>query len=346
MFDELQRQLRKLSQQNSITLSISIPDDEDGYLDRECPNDSCEAHFKVFSDDYSSRVDPDGDAYCAFCRHTAIAGKSWFTQQQADYIQSVAHQEVGDTLVGAMEKDARRQNSFERKRPKGGLIDIGMTMQVKRGTRPLLVPPKAGAILQQRFACSACEFRWASLGASFFCHACGHNCVATTFDKTIETVRGTIAGLDAIREALSIAQDDDTAADTVRQLREDQFSRIVGAFECLAEDLFMSLQNASLFKWSGNVFQRIDDHSTLWRDATGSGFEAFLSSSQLNELKLRFQQRHVLGHGQGIVDQRYIDRSGDTSYSVGQRLVVKDREVLSLVELVELLAAGLRALTS
>lgn len=344
MFEELQRQLRKLSEQRAITLNISIPDDEDGYLDRECPNADCKAHFKVLSDDYSAQIPSGHQAFCAFCRHAAEAGKSWFTEEQAEYIQNAAQRQLGDTLTSAMERDAIRQNARARATPKRGLIDISMTMQVKRGARPLLVPPAARKALQQRFTCSVCRLHWASLGASFFCHACGHNCVSTTFDHTIATVRSIIENLQAVRTTLCATQDEDTAANTVRQIREDQFARVVGAFERLGENLFASLPNAAPLRCSGNVFQRVDDHSTLWRAAKGFGFEAFLSAAELEELKLRFQQRHVLSHGQGIVDQRYIDRSGDASYAVGQRLVVKDHDILALVILIERLAAGLRTL--
>jgi len=42
----------------------------------------------------------------------------------------------------------------------------------------------------------------------------------------------------------------------------------------------------------------------------------------------------VLGHKQGIVDQPYIDRSGDTNYAVGQRLVIREQDVLELVDVV------------
>lgn len=61
-------------------------------------------------------------------------------------------------------------------------------------------------------------------------------------------------------------------------------------------------------------------------------------------MRLLFQRRHVLSHRQGLVDQTYIDRSGDTTYAVGQRLVVRDADVLELADLLGKLAAGLKTL--
>ena len=39
-----------------------------------------------------------------------------------------------------------------------------------------------------------------------------------------------------------------------------------------------------------------------------------------------------------------VDRSGDSSYAVGHRLVVKDDDVLELVRYLRVLVAGLRGL--
>ncbi|MBT8240549.1 MAG: hypothetical protein KJN63_04920 [Acidimicrobiia bacterium] len=162
------------------------------------------------------------------------------------------------------------------------------------------------------------------------------------FDRTLDVVRGTIEALPVIREALTEASSPEMATDAVRQVVEDQFSRLVGAFERLSEALFDRLPDSGAQNRQRNVFQRVDDGSALWRAATGAGYGAHLNDGDLRVLRLRFQQRHALGHRQGIVDQQYIDRSGDRSYGVGQRLVVRADEVLELVEVVEKLVAGLR----
>jgi hypothetical protein len=57
----------------------------------------------------------------------------------------------------------------------------------------------------------------------------------------------------------------------------------------------------------------------------------------LKKLQVYFQQRHLLAHQQGIVDQDYIERSGDTTYQVGQRLIIRDAAVSEFADLVEML---------
>jgi len=89
------------------------------------------------------------------------------------------------------------------------------------------------------------------------------------------------------------------------------------------------------------AFQRLDDGSDLFTKATGRGYGSVLTDAELDELRRFFQQRHVLVHQDGIVDQQYVDRAGDQSYGVGQRLVVRADAVRRAAELIERLAAGI-----
>ena len=338
MFDETLRRLERLGR--GVEVSIELPVDEAGYLDRKCPGEKCGVVFKVLFEDWRDKVRQE-EVFCPFCRHEEPADE-WNTSEQLEHVKSVGRAYLQREIGRAFSADARRHNQRERSRPRGGMIDISMRMEYKPGPRPLVVPIRAAEVLRQEFTCEECECRWASFGASFFCPSCGHNSAATMFDRTLEVVRETVDGLPKVREALATASSPETAADAVRQLVEDQFSRLVGAFERLSEALFDQLPTASGHPKQGNVFQRVDDGSALWQAAAGQGYDAHLSGGELGVLRLRFQQRHVLGHKQGIVDQLYIDRSGDTSYSVGQRLVIREHDVLELADVVEKLAGGLR----
>ena len=63
--------------------------------------------------------------------------------------------------------------------------------------------------------------------------------------------------------------------------------------------------------------------------------------SEFREISRLFQMRHLLSHREGIVDQDYIDRTGDTRYSVGQRVIVREQMVMAMADLVTKLAASL-----
>ena len=94
------------------------------------------------------------------------------------------------------------------------------------------------------------------------------------------------------------------------------------------------------------MFQRIDDASKWWRDSVGSGYDSWLDSTEIARLRVLYQRRHLLVHRQGIVDQIYLDRSGDCAYQLSQRIVVRTDDVTELASLLEKLAAGLRAATA
>jgi DNA-binding IclR family transcriptional regulator len=59
-------------------------------------------------------------------------------------------------------------------------------------------------------------------------------------------------------------------------------------------------------------------------------------------LEIYYQQRHLLAHHEGIVDQRYIERSGDKTYHVGQRIVVTPANVKHMRDLISKVANQLR----
>src|SRR5437879_3865126 len=62
------------------------------------------------------------------------------------------------------------------------------------------------------------DARYSSLGAAFFCPACGHNSAETTCSQTMETVRKSLAALPAIREAVQKIGGPDAAENTARQI--------------------------------------------------------------------------------------------------------------------------------
>lgn len=336
MFKEISREIKKLSQPRTISVTVAL--DDKGYYDRVCPSSKCGGEFKVLFDDWKAKVS-DACVFCPFCRHKS-SSDDWNTPEQHRHLESVAEAEMGRLLNDALGKATRRTRP---RRIGGGLFNITMSLNYKPGRIPAVVPATAADELQQDFVCEDCSCQYSSLGASFFCPACGHNSVLTSFDNTLETIRGTLAAMTVMRTALEKNLNADTAKDATRQIVEDQVVRLVGAFERFNDALFDKLPNACQFQKKGNIFQRVDDASDLWLQASGKGYATFLSPNELQRLKLWFQRRHVISHRQGIVDQIYIDKSCDRSYTVGQRLVIRDDDVQELIDVFEKLSAGLRS---
>jgi uncharacterized Zn finger protein (UPF0148 family) len=333
MFDNLFQELEKLE---GSFVSISVPIDNDGYLDRRCPSEACQADFKVLMEDWDHKFSAD-QVFCPICREEAESTE-WNTPEQQEYIGQMGGNYIGGIISQALSQDAEDFN--RRQRP--GFITISMSY--KPGTPALVVPISAAEELRQKFTCEQCGCRYSSLGAAFFCPACGHNSAESTFSQTIETVRKSLAALPAIRQAVQAAADADAARNTAREILENSMGRLVGAFQRLAEALFDRTPAATTTRRRKNVFQNLTEGSALWRAATGKGYEDLLTPAEMADLVRLFQQRHKLAHCEGIVDQEYIIKSGDTTYAVGQRLVIRDGAVSRLAKLVTKLTEEMRKL--
>ena len=275
--------------------------------------------------------------FCPICREKAKSTE-WNTPEQQEYIGQVGGSHIEGIISQALSQDA---DDFNRRQRPGF---INMSMSYKPGTPTLIVPISAAEELRQKFTCEQCGCRYSSLGAAFFCPACGHNSAESTFSQTIETVQKSLAALPAIRQAVQAAADADAARNTAREILENSMGRMVGAFQRIAEALFDRTPAATTTRRRKNVFQSLPEGSALWRVATGKGYEDLLTSDEMADLVRLFQQRHKLAHCEGIVDQDYIIKSGDTTYAVGQRLVIRDGAVSRLAELVTKLTEEMRKL--
>lgn len=327
MFDKTLRAIRQLEGRTQLPTPIEY--DEDGYLDRECPADECLFQFKVLADDWKYKV-RDEEVFCPSCGHTAVSSR-WMTQEQVEHVRKAAISHVSGQLGKAMARDAAQWN---RRQPKGGLIS--MTMKVNQRPTQVLLPPAAAEPMQLKITCPVCECRYAVVGAGFFCPSCGHNAADQQFSQSVTGIIQSLDAIDAVRMAIT---DRDTAENTVRLLVENGLQNAVTAFQRYAEALYANLPSASPTR--RNAFQNLAEGSSLWSAKTGKAYDNHLSATELAILQRAFQQRHLLAHTQGIVDADYLQKSGDTRYQTGQRIVVREDSVRETVALVSKLADAL-----
>jgi len=326
MFEELQRELRRLHGQQKIPISLAC--DEEGYLDRECPSDECLFTFKVHEEDWSGKVGNE-EVFCPFCGHKANS-ESWWTQDQLKYAREVAQAQIQGRINQAMRRDAVRWNQ---RQPRKSFI----TMTLKVDNQPLHVPlPLTTESMQLKITCPECECRYAVIGAAFFCPACGHNAAELMFKQSITGIRKALDYMSSIREAIP---DRDTAESTVRLLVENGLQQAVTAFQRYSEALYAKYTPATPPR--RNAFQNLLEGSSLWAAVTGKEYAAYVSTGELETLIRFFQQRHLLAHTQGIVDIDYINRTKDSTYRVGQRIVIRENGIRICLTLIEKLAAGM-----
>lgn len=325
MFENLQRELERLSLLQKVEVPLEA--DPEGYADKECPAEACLFQFKILAEDWTSLV-RDEEVFCPSCRHAAPA-KSWYTTEQIEAAKQYARGVVVNRINGAMRADAAA--SKQRQRP-GSFLSI--TLNVKGGRNEVLLPIAAAEPMRLRTTCDSCGCRYSYVGAAYFCPSCGYNSANHTFQQTLATIR-TAAGLG---ETLRSTLGPDEAEVMIRALLEKAIQDTVMSFQRLAEQLYESRAGVSARR---NAFQNLDAGSILWSAVVGFSFEEIIGRAAMDRLRVFYQQRHLLAHQQGIVDADYITRSGDATYAIGQRLVIKVSAVLEFAELIERLGSAL-----
>lgn len=334
MFANTLRLLEDLDHK-TITYRMPILPDEDGYIDHECPNPNCLAQFKVKAEDWDALI-TDDTVYCPFCGYAAPSNQ-WYTTEQIEQAENNAFHKVEAMLGNALSMDAR---DFNASQPKKSFLKL--SMNYSGVTSFVNIPAAAMEAMEQKIECDNCHAQYSVIGSAFYCPCCGKNSARLTFANTVDKVRAKIEHMDSIRETISKTSKDD-AARTCESMIESSVSDLVIAFQRLCEAVYPLVDSST--NLPRNVFQRLQDGSALWKNATGKGYEDWVSSYEYDKLKICFQQRHLLQHQDGIVDQDYINKSGDNSYRIGQHLRIKDTDILLYADIVEKIGAEILAIS-
>jgi hypothetical protein len=183
-------------------------------------------------------------------------------------------------------------------------------------------------------------------GATAFCPVCGPR-------EKVEEIRDAIV---AQRLALALADqlEDDVreqarAAGVFDQHSEATIKDIVTLFETYIRGAFLaSVPNGDdiLRKERRTVFQSLDDSERVLMTHLGWDLRS-IDAAVADRLAVVFEQRHVLVHRNGEVDERYLERVPGSSLKVGQHLTISRMEaehalddLVTLVEGLELLRAA------
>lgn len=331
MFDHL---LKRLEDLNGKVVTIPIQADAKGYLDKECPDEKCQFAFKVKAEDWKN-IFKDEAVYCPKCRHQAPANR-WNTKQQTEMSNQQIKEFIDGHITDAMKEDARDFNRSQRRK-----TYIKMSMKV---SGPKLIedffPVPAKEQMQQQIQCEKCQSSYAIIGCAFFCPCCGHNSIERTFEESIKKVGIKIDNLSFVRQAFKQAGRVDEGEITCLSLLETSLSDLVVAFQRYCEETYKSFTRSTTVPF--NAFQRLDTGSDLWRTATGEGYEDWISPVALKELTILFQKRHLLAHREGMIDDKYILKSGDHSYQIGQRIVLQEAEIKRLISFLEKIVSGIK----
>ena len=316
------------------SLPITIRSDEKGYFDRECPNEDCLYTFKVLMKDWEEKVSVD-EVHCPLCGHVDTADK-WWTQQQLKQLNPIitgfAENYIQKELDKSFKKLARstRNNKFVR-------------ITYKPGRRVTFVNNPIGQSeeWETEICCDSCGMRYSVIGSAYFCPCCGFNSAVNSFIDSLDSIEKMLESLREMKDMLTEKYNVDSAETMCRSLLESSIGDMVSAFQKFASCKYDELSGKTS---RVNDFQIVDKGSKLFEEETGKKYSDWLSAGELAFMELMFQRRHLLEHNNGMVDQRYLDKSGDISYSLGQRIIVKEADTHSLLAILRKLGSSITKL--
>lgn len=308
--------LRQLG--NSV--SVSIPADESGFTGRECPNFKCEGYFKIeFGTGLPGSELP---CHCPYCGYTAGHDHFW-TKAQVEYAKSIALRKI----TGALHKDLKRLEVSHK--PKGA-FGIGISMKVKPG-RPTPIRHYREQRLETEVTCDNCTLRYSIYGVFAFCPDCGEHNSLQILKKNVEVVE----------KMLDMAAAADTAV--AEKLVENALEDCVSAFDGFGRELCRVhfAQSANPGQDQIRSFQNLSRAQSTLMDLHGIDLMAFVTAETWGKTLIAFQKRHLLSHKMGVIDQDYIERTGDTTAIPGRKVTVSADEVRELAQAVHDLARGM-----
>ncbi len=317
-----------------MEIPITIHSDEKGYFDRECPNENCLYTFKINMQDWKEKVSDD-EVHCPMCGHIDTADK-WWTQEQLESMQEIAASYAMSMITKELDKAfgklarSTRNNKF-----------LKITYKPSKKITFQNNPIGQSEEWETDITCEKCGTRYSVIGSAYFCPCCGHNSAVSAFNESTDSIEKMLKSLPEMKQLLTESYGRDKAETMCRGLLESSLGDIVSSFQKFASCHYDKLTGEIS---RVNDFQIVEKGSQLFKDATGKGYEEWLSDKELHDMNMFFQRRHLIEHNNGMVDQKYIDKSGDNSYVIGQRLVVKESDAYALLAIIKKLAIGLMTL--
>lgn len=291
-------------------ITVSLETDEDGYIGRECPIESCLGYFKI---KLGTGIKDPAPCHCPYCGYVGDHDR-FFTQDQIDYAHSFVTRQFADALT----KDLKALE-FDHK-PRGP-FGIGISMKLQPSA-PYPVHSYREKQLETHVICESCTLDFAIYGVFGWCPDCGNHNSLHILAKNLELARKELD--------LSASVD----GDLVEYLIGDALENAVSAFDGFGREV-------TLQRGTETRFQNLSGARRRVTELFGFDFAASLDPASWAEAERIFQKRHLLAHKMGVIDADYVQKAHDPEAVVGRRVRVAKDEVARALTLVEIMAKGL-----
>jgi hypothetical protein len=302
-------------------LNVPIPKDENGFLGRECPAKECLGYFKVKPG--TGLTGPGLVCHCPYCGQADDPNSFW-TKEQIEYAKSVAFRQLAD----AVRKDLKQ---FEFDYPARGAFGIGISMKLKPGPLPPLRHYREQK-LETDVVCDGCTLHYAVFGLFAYCPDCGiHN--------SLQVLQRNLALVAKQIELAASVESQDLA----RHLVEDGLENCVSAFDGFARETcrVRAAHSQDPGRAANLSFQNLGNATTAVRTLFGVNLSSAVDAAAWDRTTRAFFKRHLLAHRSGVIDEKYVQSSGDATAVVGRRISIKPAEVTDVANTVAHLGRAL-----
>lgn len=299
------------------TISIKFPTDENGMTSRECPE--CENIFKVKFG--TGITDENLLCTCPYCGYKDDM-QSFHTKEQVEYAESIAMQCMYDEINKLFDDWGKKIEISSRNSP------IKIKLIHNKLTYPISTYQEKE--LETNITCDVCQLEYAIYGKFAYCPDCGSHNSLQIFNKSLD--------VEAKKIHLSSTIEDKELA---QSLQVDPLINSVSAFDGFGRAL---LESSKLFRTnqlSKISFQNIENAREKILNLCDYDIKTEIIDEDWAFLIMGFQKRHLLSHRSGVIDEAYLERSGDTSAILGRKVVVTPEEVIRFITLLRELGLSL-----
>jgi hypothetical protein len=302
-------------------IEISIPTDENGLTDRECPSSNCLGYFKIkFGTGLKGENLP---CHCPYCGHTAGHNHFW-TQEQLEYTRSI----MENVVSKALEVDVKLMDQKLRQSSKNSFIKLGLDF--KSQAHPIQYYQEKQ--LETHVVCDNCTLEYAIYGVFAFCPDCGEHNSLQILSKNFEIVE----------KEITLAQST-CDSELAIYLIEDALENAVSVFDGFgrATAIAYSIKSSDIEATKKISFQNLEAATKKVNDLFGIEMSSVVNKSDWEFLVSCFQKRHLLAHTMGVIDEDYIKKAHDKHAIVGRKIEIVADDVLRLINLLEMVGNDL-----
>ena len=313
---------------DQYSMSISIPEDADGRVARECPTDSCSpGYFKVTPG--TGITVGHNKAFCPYCRH-ASHPNDFATSEQIRYAKDLVMREA-HSGIEKMLQNALGIGPSGKKKIGGAFLSIEMSY--KPGPKPYVRRPFEEN-LRRDIICPYCGLDQSVFGLAVWCADCGKDIFLTHVKAELSVLKTMLSDVGRRREELGAR----IAAKDLENSLED----IVSIYEAVIRVLVRRhLSDAGkpqdeidkiFSKKIGNSFQNVKRAWNIIDALFSMDLYEGLKTEDVDMLAGIFEKRHPITHNLGVVDKKYIENAMNDERE-GREVLVSEDEIKFALDL-------------